>query len=195
VAAAGELRQPDFIDRTAQPGRAYVYKFRALKADGPPAESTPLQLRAPFAGDLSPEQTVRIHCFDLAVGRDLGIFLLERVVDGKAVVEKFVVSLGEPLGGPVDVAGTGRVDFSTGLTLGRIEEGQQTLPLSYAEPVLDEQGRPVVLRVENGKPVYATRQHDVPLSIRPNLRAMLKPAGQGPETPLFKGSWTRARAR
>ena len=140
--AKGEerLARPEYVDRTAQPGQTYEYKFRAIRANGEAVESAPIQMSVPAADNFPPDQSVKVHCFDLAVSRDLGIFLLERVVGGRTLVEKFVVRNGEAVGGPVEVAGLGRVDFSTGLTLGRIEEGHQTLPLSYAEPVLDDQG-------------------------------------------------------
>ena len=185
------LSQPLYVDPSTKPGKVYSYKFRAVQTGGQSIESAPIRMKGPAAS--SADQQIRIHCFDLAVTRDLGIFLLERKVDGRTLMEKFVVNLGERIGGPVEVAGVGRVDFSTGLVLSRIEEGQQTLPLSYAEPVLDEKGEPIVERMENGRPVYLTKQHEVPLSIRPNLRAVFKRASAvGGEESVFKGSWTTA---
>ncbi|HYE99519.1 MAG TPA: zf-HC2 domain-containing protein [Planctomycetota bacterium] len=182
------LAQPEYVDRTAKPGRVYVYKIRAVKAGGESVYSAPIRLKGP--ADVSADQAVRVHCFDLAVTHDLGIFLLERKVDGRTLMEKFVVEVGQPIGKVVDVAGVGKVDFSTGLLLSRIEEGHQTLPLSYAEPVRDAEGKPVVERLENGRPVYVTKQHDVPLSIRPNLRAVFKrSSATGGEESVFKGSW------
>jgi hypothetical protein len=188
------LARPEFVDRSALPGQVYTYKIQAVRGDGQAVESSPIEMRAPAADELSPERSIKVDCFDLAVTQDVGIFLLERVVNGRAVMEKFVVRTGEPIGGPLDVAGAGRVDFSTGLILGRIEEGHQSLPLSWAEPVLDEQGRPVIQRLENGKEVPLTRQHEVPLSIRPNLRAVLR-AEAGGEKLLYKGSWMRVKTR
>ncbi len=191
---AERLPRPEYVDRTAQPGQLYDYKFRAVRANGEAVESAPIQMRVSTADNFPPAQSVKVHCFDLAVSRDVGIFLLERVVGGRTLMEKFVVRNGEAIGGPVEVAGLGRVDFSTGLTLGRIEEGHQTLPLSYAEPVLDDQGHPVIRKLENGQAVPLTKQHEVPLSIRSNLRAALRAEG-GLEKPLYKGSWLLVKAR
>ena len=193
--ARGEerLRTPEYCDRSAKAGQLYWYKFRAVRANGEAVESAPIQMRAPLADELSPQQSVKIHCFDLAVTGDVGIFLLERVVEGRAVVEKFVVKIGEPVGGPVDVQGAGRVNFTTGLTLGRVEEAHQTMPLSYGEQVLDSQGRPIV-ELNNGQQVPVTRQHDVALSIRPNLRATFR-TDAGKTAELFKGSWLRVKAK
>lgn len=189
--AKGEerLRQPEYVDRTARPGQLYAYRFRALRPNGEAVESTPLQIRVPLSDELTPEQSVQVHCFDLAVTRDVGIFLLKRMVGGQEAVEKFVVRLGEPIGGVA-----GGIDYSTGLTLGRIEEAHQTLPLSYAEPVLDEQGRPVIQKLEGGTAVPLTRQHDVPLSIRANLRAVFR-TGTGSDVLLYKGSALRVKAK
>ncbi|HEX7898770.1 MAG TPA: zf-HC2 domain-containing protein [Planctomycetota bacterium] len=193
--ARGEerLRNPEYCDRSAKAGQLYWYKFRAVRANGEAVESAPIQMRAPLADELSPEQSVKIHCFDLAVTGDVGIFLLERVVEGRAVVEKFVVKIGEPVGGPVDVQGV-RVNFTTGLTLGRVEEALETMALSYAEPVLDGQGRPIVETLKSGQRVPVTRQHEVPLSIRTNLRATFR-TDAGKTAELFKGSWLRVKAK
>lgn len=194
--ARGEerLRSPEYRDHGVKPGKSYWYKFRAVRANGGAVESAPIQMHARFADGLSPEQSVKIHCFDLAVTKDLGVFLLERVVDGRALVEKFVVKTGEPVGGPVEVAGVGRVNFTTGLTLGRIEEAHETLSLTYAEPVLDDQGRQIIETLKNGQAVPVTRQHEVPLSIRPNLRASFR-TDAGAATEMFKGSWMRVQAK
>ncbi len=192
--APERLARPEYVDRSAVPGQVFAYKFRAVRADGQAVESAPIEMRVPPGDDLSPDRSIKVHCFDLAVSQDVGIFLLERIVNGRPVVEKFVIRPGEAIGAPVEIAGVGRVDFSTGLTLGRIEEGHQTLPLSYAEPVLDEQNRPVIQKIEGGRAVPLTRQHEVPLSIRPNQRAACR-AEAGGEELLYKGSWLRVKAR
>lgn len=194
--ARGEerLRNPEYRDRSAKPGQAYWYKFRAVGANGEAVESAPLQIRVPLPDELSPEGSVTVHCFDLAVTKDVGIFLLERMIGGKAVVEKFLVKVGEPIGAPADVAGVGRVNFTTGLTLTKIEDAHETLPVVYAEPVLDAQGRPVIEKLKNGVPVPLTRQHEVPLSIRLNLRASFR-ADSGETAEVFKNSWLRVKAK
>ena len=188
------LARPEYTDRSARVDQVYWYKFRAVRANGEAVESAPIQMRAPQADGLSAEQSVKVLAYDLAESMDVGKFLLERVVDGKPAAQMFMVRTGEAIGGPVELAGLGFVDFTTGLTLGRIEEGQQTLPLSYAEPVLDDQGRPVIQKLENGVAVPLTRQHEVPLSIRSNLRATLR-TETGAEKPLYKSSWLRVKAR
>ena len=188
------LRVPEYRDRAAKPGQSYWYKLRAVKANGEAVESAALQKRLASDGELSPESSVKVHCFDLAVTNDVGVFLLERVVEGQAVVERFTVKIGEPIGGPVHVPGVGRVNFTTGLTLARIENAQETMPVVYAEPVLDDQGRPIVETLKNGQVVPVTRQHEVPLSIRPNLRAAFRTDGGGTAA-LFKGSWMRVKAK
>jgi hypothetical protein len=187
------LTSPEYVDRAAKPGQVYWYKFRAVRPNGEAVESAPIQMRAPLADELSPAQSVKIHCWDLAVTQDVGIFLLERLVAGRSVVEKFVVKIGEPVGGPLDVPGVGRVNFTTGLTLGRIEEALESLSLTYAEPVLDELKRPIV-EMKDGVTTPVTRQHEVPLSIRTNLRATFRTDAGAPAS-MFKGSWLRVKAK
>lgn len=194
--ARGEerLRNPEYRDRSARPGQTYWYKFRAVGSNGEAVESAPLQMRVPLPDELSPEGSVKVHCFDLAVTKDVGIFLLERTIAGKPVVEKFVVKVGEPIGAPAEVRGVGRVNFTTGLTLTKIEDAHETLPVVYAEPVLDAQGRPVIEKLKNGVAVPVTRQHEVPLSIRLNLRASFR-ADSGETAEVFKNSWLRVKAK
>jgi hypothetical protein len=194
--AKGEerLRQPEYLDRSARPGQPYWYKVRGVKAGGEAVESAPIRLEARPAGEFSPETSVKLHCFELAVTGDVGIFLLERRVDGRPILEKFVVRPGEPIGGPVDVPGVGRVNFTTGLTLTRIEDAHESIPVVYAEPVLDAQGRPVLETLKNGVAVPLTRQHDVALSIRPTLRAALR-TDNGGTAEIFKGRWLTVRAK
>ncbi len=186
------LDKPEYLDRTAKPGQVYWYKFRAYRRGGGWDESAPNQYRMPTRAELRPEESVQIWCQNVSAPRDMAKFLLERTVKGRKVSQVFYVNLGEPIGEAVDVAGVGRVDFRTGLTLGRILEKQQTLAITYAEKLYDETGKEVIERVENGRVIVpASRQHSGALNLKTNDLIEMQPQGSPgqPVVTLWNGSW------
>ena len=191
------LRVPKYVDTKAKPGQEYVYKFRALRSVGDPVDSVPIKMRLPFPGHLAPEQSIRVHCLEIAAPRDLAIFQLEKVVDGKVISQRFYAELGERVGGPRDVPGIGEVDFTTDLVLSEVREGDQGLEIRFTESLLDENGRELIERIEGGTIIPATREHDQVIHLRSNLRAILKPVGRRhgePAADVWKGSWIRVPA-
>ncbi|HXG63004.1 MAG TPA: zf-HC2 domain-containing protein [Planctomycetota bacterium] len=171
------LKRPEFEDRSARPGQGYVYKFEALRPDADPVESVPVFMRLPAAGDLDPERTVRIVCEELAAPKDLARFRLERTIAGRKVTHRFYAGLGQRVGDRVHVPGVGEVDFTTDFVLGRIEEGTQTLSITYTEQRFDPDGKPVFLRLGDGMFIPDTRQYEVAIGARESRRAVLRPAG------------------
>jgi len=191
------LATPEYTDRAVKPGQGYVYRFQAIRPNGEMVDSMPLYMRLPFAGDLSPEKTVRIYCENLSAPKDLGVFVLERLVNGKPVSARFYVELGKPIGGQAEVGGS-VIDFSTDLVLTRIENDTQPLLISYTTPVLDEQGKPMMDRIVGDVFVPKYFQYDVSIGSRENRRAVLKLTGtssKATEESLWKGSFMRVRAR
>jgi hypothetical protein len=190
------LTRPEYTDSGADADRGYVYKFRAYRGSGETdfAESHPIALRLPPSPRLDPEKALRVRCEEVARNLREAIFTLEREVAGRTVSQRFHVSPGQRIGEVRDVPGAGRVDFRTELVLERLQEGNQTLAVSYTEPALAADGRPVLKRIENGTFVPETVQRDEVLSVRTNLRCSLKPvAGEG-GVELWKGGWLQVRA-
>lgn len=171
------LKRPEFEDRSARPGQGYVYKFEALRPDADPVESVPIFMRLPAAGDLDLERAVRIVCEELAASKDLARFRLERTIAGRKIIHRFYVGLGQRVGDRVDVPGVGEVDFTTDFVLARIEEGTQTLSITYTEQRFDPDGKPVFLRLSDGMFIPDTRQYEVAIGARESRRAVLRPAG------------------
>ena len=195
----GRLESPEYIDASVKSGQAYVYKFRAYRSarEEDFAESLPIIMRVPRVQELAPEKGIRIQCVDIAVTHKLAKFVLTRMVDGQALNEEFLVKPGERLGDVRDVAGAGKVDFRTNLTLDRLVDGNQTLPVSYIRALLDANGQPVMDSVsKNGTMVVKTEQQEGVLSIRPNLRAFFRTGGSAAaDVDLWKGSWLQVRAQ
>jgi hypothetical protein len=194
----GRLESPEYIDASVKPGQSYVYKFRAYRSarEDDFVESLPIVMRVPRVQELSPEKGIRVHCADIAVNR-IGRFILSRVIDGRPVSEEFFVKPGERLGEVRDVAGLGKVDFRTNLTLERLEYGNQTLAVSYTRALLDPNGQPVMESIsKDGTVVVKTEQQEGVLSIRPNMRALFRTAGAAAaDADLWKGSWLQVRAQ
>lgn len=190
------LQTPEFVDRTVRPGQGYVYKFQALRSSGDAAESVPLIMKVPFAGDFSPEKSIWIHCQDLAAPKDLAVFVLDRVVNGRTVSAKFYTELGKPVGGKAVVDGA-EIDFTTDLVLARIETGTQPLVTSYTTPVLDKDGNPIMEQVVGNVFIPATQRSEVSFNQRENKRAVLRLAGttgSKSEEFLWRGSRMQVRA-
>lgn len=196
VLNAKPLQKPEYTDRSAKQGHTYVYKFQALRPNLDPVESAPMTIKLPFAGDLPPEKCVRIHCEDLAAPKDNGVFRLERLVNGRPVSHRFYVKLGDQLGSRVQVPGVGWVDFTTDLTLAKIEDGTEDLKVNLTGPVLDSEGQPLVEKVVDGLFVPVTREYEQSFGTRPSKKAWLRPiASTDPKgEPLWKDSWMRVRA-
>jgi hypothetical protein len=194
----GRLESPEYIDASVKPGQAYVYKFRAYRSarEDDFVESLPIVMRVPRVQEPSPEKGIRIHCSDIAVNR-IAKFILSRVIDGRSVSEEFFVKPGERLGDVREVAGLGKVDFRTNLTLDRLEYGNQTLAVSYTRALLDPNGQPVMESIsKDGTVVVKTEQQEGVLSIRPNMRALFRTAGApAADVDLWKGSWLQVRAQ
>jgi hypothetical protein len=149
------LRQPEFTDLTARPGVTYEYLFIGASADGR-HESLPVRVTVPPDG---PGATWEVACRD--VTEDNGAAELVVIRDGLA--ENYRVKPGDALG-----AG----DFATGLSVERIEEGDETLSAVLAWPVADEAGRRVYERT--GKPKVKLEQ--ALLSVRQNKKVILRAA-------------------
>lgn len=192
------LESPEFIDVSVKPGQGYVYKFRAYRSarEEDFVESLPIIMRVPRVPELSPEKGIRIQCIDIAVTHKLAKFVLTRTVDGQPISEEFLVKPGERLGEIRELPGAGRVDFRTNLTLDRLEDGNQTLAVSYTRALLDSSGQPIMDSIsKDGKVEVKTERVDGVLSIRPNLRAFFRTAGAAAaDADLWKGSWMQARA-
>jgi hypothetical protein len=197
VELAKTLALPEYTDSTARRGQGYYYKFRAFRSGAESADSAPIYMRLPFAGELAPEESVLVACDKVAVPRTGAWFVLQRVVNGKLAVDRAWVNVGERVGSVRDVAGIGQVDFSTNLVLDRIEEGNQAMTISYTAPILDEAGRQVMQNVEGGRPVPAVTQREELLNVRSNLRTAFRPASAAPGISgghLWEGSSMRVRA-
>ncbi len=191
------LHKAEFTDASAAPGQGYVYKFRAYRGSGDTdfMESMPIALRLPLGLRLSPEKSVRIRCDEVARNLKVAVFTLEREVGGRTLSERFHVEPGRRIGEVRDVPGAGRIDFRTDVVLERLEEGNQTLAVSYTEPLLGPDGRPVLKRIEGGTFVPETAQRDEVLSVRSNLRCQLRPSsGAEGLVDLWKGGWILVRA-
>lgn len=197
VRVNGERRldSPEYIDTLVKPGQAYVYKFRAFRSakEDDFSESLPLIMRVPRVQELAPEKSIRVQCIDVAVTHKLAKFLLSRLVEGRTVTEEFLAKPGDALGSVREVPGFGTVDFRTNLTLDRLEDGNQTLAVSYTSPRLDRDGKPIIERLIGDTVQVATEQHEGVLSIRPNLRAFFRSTGAA-DVDLWKGSWIQVRA-
>jgi hypothetical protein len=187
------LDKPEYLDRTARPGQVYWYKFRAhRRGTGGHDESAPVQERMPTPSEIRLEEAVQVWCQDVSAPRDMAKFLLERSVKGRKVSHVVYVNLNEPIGEIAEVSGVGRVDFRTGLTLGRIVEKQQTLAIKYAEKLYDDTGKEVIERIENGRVIVpASLQHSGALNLKTNDLVEMRPQGAPgqPPVPVWKGSW------
>ena len=184
------LLTPEFADVTVRPGQGYVYKFHAITPSGQLVESVPLIMKVPFAGEFSPEKSIWIHCQDLSAPKDLAVFILERVVNGRTVSAKFYTELGKTIGGKAKVDGA-EIDFTTDLVLARIEPGTEPLVTSYTEPVLDKDGNPMYERLVDNVFIASTQRFERSIGQRENKKAVLRLAGTtGPkaEQDLWRGS-------
>jgi hypothetical protein len=110
------------------------------------------------------------------------------------VSEEFWIKPGERLGEVRDVAGVGKVDFRTNLTLDKIENGNQSMPIQYTRAMVDANGNVMIDRVRDGIDEVKTEQVEGVLSIRPNMRAMFRLGNSGTTEDIWKGSWKMVRA-
>ncbi|HZE95591.1 MAG TPA: anti-sigma factor [Planctomycetota bacterium] len=196
----GRLDSPEYIDASVKPGYAYVYKFRAYRGAAQESdfvESLPIIMRVPRIPEPTSEKGLRIQCVDIAVTHKLAKFVLSRTVDGRTLSEEFLAKPGERLGELRDLPGVGKVDFRTSLTLDRLSDGNQTLPVTYTRALLDPNGQPIIDSIsKDGTVVVKTELQDGVLSIRPNLRAFFRMAGgSAGDVELWKGSWLQVRAQ
>jgi hypothetical protein len=193
------LESPEYIDTSVKPGQAYVYKFRAYRSakEEDSVDSFPVTMRVPKVFELAPERSIRVQCVDIGYTRKVAKFLLHRVINGKPVTEEFAIKPGERLGEIVDVPNVGKVDFRTSLTLDKLEDGNQTLAVSYTKAVLDQNGKELIDRVnKDGTVEVKTEQVEGVLSIRPNLRAFFRTSGSSTaDVDLWKGAWLLARSQ
>lgn len=67
--------------------------------------------------------------------------------------ENFTVSVGQAIGAPVDVAGVGQLDFSTGLTLRKISIREEEREFNVKNPVFNSDGS-VLIDLATELPVY-----------------------------------------
>ena len=191
------LQTPEFVDRTVRPGQGYVYKFHAITASGQIVESVPLIMKVPHAGDFAPEKSIWIHCQELSAPKDLAVFILERVVNGKTVSAKFYTEPGKTVGGMATIEGV-TIDFTTDLVLARIETGTEPLKVSYTTPLLDRDGNPVMEQLVGNVFIPAVKHSEELLGQRENKKAVLRLAGTTgtkAEQDLWRGSRVQVRAR
>jgi hypothetical protein len=192
------LESPEYTDATVKPGNAYVYKFRAYRTakDEEFVESLPVTMRLPRIQEISPAQGIQVQCVDIGVTHKVAKFLLHRIVNGRTFSEEFVIKPGERLGDVREVPGFGKIDFRTTLTLDKLEDGNQTMPIRFTRAMLDDNGKEVIERFKDGSVEVKTVEDDGVLSIRPNLRAFFRTAGAATaEVDLWKGSWIQVRAQ
>ena len=192
------LETPEYFDTSVKAGQAYVYKFRAYRSakDDDYVESLPVTMRMPRIQEPAPERSIRVQCIDIGVSYKVAKFLLHRVINGRTVSEEFAVKPGDKLGGIVEVPGVGKVDFRTSLTLDRLEDGNQTLTVSYTKALLDSSGKEIIERFKDGTVEVKTEQVEGVLSIRPNFRAFFRTSGSSTaDVELWKGSSLFARAQ
>jgi hypothetical protein len=192
------LESPEYFDSSVKSGSAYVYKFRAYRAAKPDdfIESIPITMRMARMPEYAAEKSIRVQCIDIGVSHKVAKFQLHRVVNGRPVSEEFVIKPGDRLGELRDVPGFGNVDFRTNLTLDKLEDGNQTMPIRYIRALVDANGKEVIERFKDGTVEVKTIEEDGVLSIRPNLRALFRTAGVSqPDVDLWKGSWMQVRAQ
>lgn len=190
------LDSPEYTDTSVTPGNAYVYKFRAYRSpkDDAHVESLPVTMRVPRVQEQNGEKSIRIQCVDIAVTKKVAKFLLHRMVQGRTVSEEFAIKPGERLGELRDIPGVGNVDFRTNLTLDKLEDGNQSMPIRYTKALLDANGQPLIERFKDGTVEVKTEEVDGVLSIRPNMRAFFRTVGApGADLDLWKGSWIQVR--
>lgn len=192
------LESPEYFDSSVKAGSAYVYKFRAYrsaKADDF-IDSVPITMRMARMPEYAAEKSIRVQCIDIGVSHKVAKFQLHRVVNGRPVSEEFVIKPGDRLGELREVPGFGNVDFRTNLTLDKLEDGNQTMPIRYTRALVDANGKEVIERFKDGTVEVKTIEEDGVLSIRPNLRALFRTVGASqPDADLWKGSWTQVRAQ
>jgi len=190
------LESPEYFDSSVKSGGAYVYKFRAYRASKPDdfIESVPITMRMARMPEYAAEKSIRVQCIDIAVTHKVAKFQLHRVVNGRPVSEEFVLKPGARLGEVREIPGFGIVDFRTNLTLDKMEDGNQTMPIRYTRAILDANGKEVIERFKDGTVEVKTIEEEGVLSIRPNLRALFRGAG-GDLVDLWKGSWFLVRAQ
>jgi len=189
------LESPEYFDSSVKSGGAYVYKFRAYRSAKPDdfIESIPITMRMARMPEYAAEKSIRVQCIDIAVTHKVAKFQLHRIVNGRPVSEEFVVKPGDRLGDRREIPGFGIVDFRTNLTLDKMEDGNQTMPIRYTRALLDANGKEVIERFKDGTVEVKTIEEEGVLSIRPNLRALFR--GAGDIVDLWKGSWFLVRAQ
>ncbi|MBI2900972.1 MAG: zf-HC2 domain-containing protein [Planctomycetes bacterium] len=174
------LLDSEYEDSSVEPGKVYWYRFVAIKANSEKAESVPVRLQAPLRGGLDPEKCLRIRCVEIGPNHNIATFAVTRLVNRVPVTYTFTVLLGQTLG-RTEHTPHGAVDFSTGLELDSVEQGDETMKVTFAWPKFDpETKEPIYDRA--GQQAYELQ--DKILSIRPNKRAVLRPAG----TPSGRGT-------
>src|SRR5579863_8669980 len=117
-------------------------------------------MRVPNVQELAPDQSIRVQCVDIGYTHKIAKFLLRREIHGRTVTEEFAIKPGERLGEEREVPGFGKVDFRTNLTLDRLEDGNQTLAVSYTSALLDQNGKEVIERFKDGAVEVKTVQHE-----------------------------------
>jgi hypothetical protein len=196
VSGKRRLDTPEYIDTDVKPGQGYVYKFRAYRSarEDEFVESFPYTMRVPR--ELDADRAIRVQCVDVGATFKQAKFLLQRIVDGRTVTAEFAIKPGERLGEVRDVAGVGKVDFRTNLTLDRLGDGDQTMTVRYTTAVLDASGKPVIVEWKDGTEEVKTVQEERVLSIRQNLRAFFCSSGAATaDVELWKGSFIQVRAQ
>ena len=152
------LNKPEFTDLTARPGKEYEYQFIGYASDGR-HESLPVRVKVPQdAADGGWE----ISCLEVEPDNSAALLVVMR--DGMA--QTFRVAVGEPVGHPSLSA-----DFTTGYTVARIEEGNETLVATFAWPQEDEDGKRLY-DPKTGK--VKVRLEQVRVSVRQNKRVILQ---------------------
>lgn len=155
-------------DATVEPGKVYWYRFSGRKKNLDVVESVPVRLEAPLSNGLNPQTCLTIRCVEVSEANDLATFAVSRYVSGQKVTYYFTVLRGQALGRVEN-----GVDFKSGFELDSMEDGDETMKVTFAWPKFDDEGRPIMDTA--GQQAFDLK--DQILAIRPNKRAVLRPVG------------------
>lgn len=162
-----------YLDTTALPGgRSYIYKIVGEPEGGAKEESNPIEVRT--LGDIMIVNNGVVRASDKSYEK--AIIEVKKWIAGRWASERFLVAADEPIGSG---------DFSTGCTLGRIEEADRTRMYPCEDFARDKDGN--LLRDGSGR--YLHEFKEKPISERTN-RILVIDEGKH-EYPLWQGEGRR----
>lgn len=168
-----DLADPVYEDNSIQPSKVYWYKFTARKGNQETVESVPVRLQPPPRDGMDPGKCLVIYCKEIGLNKNIATFAVTRPVGTLRLTHDFQVPLGKEVGGQVMTA-YGPVDFSTGLKFEGVEEGDETLKVTWVCPKFDLNTKEPIYRSPGQQDFELVEKF---LSIRPNKRAVLRHAG------------------